>query len=55
MKQFKNLRTSSTTSQSWMQKTLEDAGYQLDKQLQSTLEEVAPLITKKRSKHKNMV
>ena len=34
-----------------MQKTLEDAGYQLDKQLQSTLEEVARLITKKRSKH----
>ena len=32
--------------------TLKDALYQLDNQLQSTLEEVAPLITKKRSKQK---
>ena len=31
---------------------LKDAVYQLDNQLQSTLEEVAPLIIKKRSKHK---
>ena len=31
---------------------LEEAVYQLDNQLQNTPEEVAPLITKKRSKHK---
>ena len=33
--------------------TLKDAVYQLDNQLQSTPEEVAPLITKERSKQKN--
>ena len=32
--------------------TLEDAIYQLNNQLQSTLGEVAPLTTKKRSNHK---
>ena len=32
-------------------KTLEEAVYQLDNQLQNTLDEVAPLITKERSKH----
>ena len=35
--------------------TLKAAVYQLDNQLQSNLEEVTPLATKKRSKHKNMV
>ena len=32
--------------------TLNDAVYQLNNQLQSTLDVVAPLITKKRSQHK---
>ena len=32
--------------------TFKDAVYQLDNQLQSSLEEVAPFITKKRSKYK---
>ena len=31
---------------------LKDAAYQLNNQLQSTLDVVAPLITKERSKHK---
>ena len=35
--------------------TLKDAVYQLDNQLQSTLGGGAPLITKKRSKHKKHV
>ena len=33
--------------------TLEDVVYQLDNQMQNTLEEVAPLTTEKRSKHNN--
>ena len=35
--------------------TLEEAVYQLDNQLQNTLEEVAPIITKKIKAQKTMV
>ena len=35
--------------------TLEDVVYQLNNQLQSTLDVVAPLITKKRSEHKKVM
>ena len=53
MKQFKNSSTSAKDTQPILEAgTLEDAVYQLDNQLQNTLEEVAPLITKRRSKHK---
>ena len=54
MIKFKNLRTGLTTSQFGMQKH-EDAVYQLDNQLQSTLDVVAPLITKKIKTQKTMV
>ena len=40
MKLFENLRASSTTNCSWMQKP-QKAVYQLDNQLQNILEEVA--------------
>ena len=55
MKLFKNLRTSSTTNQSWMQKHSKEAVYQLDNQMQNILEELAPLITKKDQNTKNMI
>ena len=35
--------------------SLKDAVYQLNNQLQSTFDVVAPLVTKKRSKHKKSI